>query len=115
VIEIKSKNSTAIYAILTWIVINTIFMVLELTVLNEAADLNNSILLVLWILSIVGLLSMRKLGAALTTFALTYAFSFNAFNVIYFPTTSLLNGVSSILNAVAIIYMFRSIFANAYK
>jgi hypothetical protein len=113
--EIKSKNSIAIYSILSWIVINTIFMILELTVLNDAADLNNSILLVLWVLSIVGLLSLRKFGAALTTFAFTYAFSFNAFNLIYYPTTFLLNGVSSILNAVAIIYMFRSIFANAYK
>jgi hypothetical protein len=111
----RSGKSPAIYVILAWIIINTIFMVLELTVFNDAADLNNSILLILWVSSIVGLLLMRKWGTALVTFALSYTFSFNAFNVIYFPNTSLLNGISAIVNAFAIGYMFKSIFANKYK
>jgi hypothetical protein len=111
----SSKRSPGTYGILAWIVINTIFMILELTVFNDAADKNNSILLILWISSIAGLLSMRKWGAGLVTFVLTYAFSFNAFNVIYFPDTILLNGISAIVNAVAILYMFKSIFANTYK
>jgi hypothetical protein len=111
-LENKHKKPVSIYAILAWIVINTIFMVLELTAFNDAADLNNSILLIFWISSIAGLLSMRKWGAAFGTFVLIYAFSFNAFNVIYFPDTSLLNGVSAIVNAIATFYMFRSILAN---
>jgi len=79
--ETKPNKSPAIYAILAWMIINAIFFLLELTVFNDAADLNNSILLILWALSVVGLSLMRKWGAALATFTLTYAFSFNAFNV----------------------------------
>ncbi len=111
----KSNRSPAIFAVLAWIIINLIFMILELTIFNDAADLNNSILLILWILSIIGLFSMRKIGAAITLFALTYAFSFNAFNVIYFTEARTLNSISAIINAIAIIYMFRSIFANKFK
>lgn len=111
----KSSNSPAIYAVLAWMVINAVFMVLELTVFNDAADLNNSILLVLWVLSIGGLSLMRKLGAAVATFSLTYAFSFNAFNMIYFPEARLLNGTSLIINGIAIVYIFRSIFGNRFR
>ncbi len=97
-------------------VINTIFMALEVTVLNDAADLNNSVLLVLWIISIVGLATMRKAGAAFATFSLTYAFAFNAFNVIYFhPAATLLNGSSAIINCIATAYMFRSILQNKFR
>jgi hypothetical protein len=113
--ETKSYKSPAIYAILAWMVINAIFFLLEFTVFNDAADLNNSILLILWISSIVGLSLMRKIGAALTTFTLIYAFSFNAFNVIYYPQVFLLNGTSALINGIAIIYMFKSIFANSFR
>ena len=78
--ESKSGRSPAVYAILEWMVINAVFFALELTIFEDAADLNNSILLILWALSSVGLFSKRKLGAAVTTFSLIYAFSFNAFN-----------------------------------
>ena len=96
-------------------VINAVFMVLELTVFNDAADLNNSILLILWACSTVGLYLLRKWGAALATFTVIYAFSFNAFNVIYFPPARLLNGVSAIINAVAVVYIFKNIFANRFR
>ncbi len=94
------------YAIIAWMAINVAFMALELTVFNDAADPNNSILLVLWVLSIVGLLSARRFGAAVAIFTLVYAFAFNAFNLLYFgPSIALLNGVSAVVNAVAIVYM----------
>ncbi len=112
----KSDRSIVIYAILAWAVVNAIFMALEVTVLNDAADLNNSVLLVLWIISIVGLATRRKAGAAFATFSLTYAFAFNAFNVIYFyPTATLLNGTSAIINSIAIVYMFKSILQNKFR
>lgn len=111
----KSKRSPAIYAISAWMIINAIFFLLEITILNDSADLNNSISLVLFVLSIIGLLSMRKIGAAFTTFTLTYAFSFNAFNVIYFPETRVLNGASAILNAIAIAFMFKGIFSGRFR
>jgi|SRR5665647_2780365 len=113
--EIKPKKTLAIFAIVAWMVINTVFMALEVTVFNDSADLNNSILLALWIISTVGLLLMKKFGAAIATFSLIYAFSFNAFNVIYFPEARLLNGISAVANAVAVVYMFISIFKNRYR
>ena len=111
----KPKRSTTIYAISAWMIINAIFFLLEITILNDSADLNNSISLFLFVLSIIGLLSMRKIGAAFTTFTLTYAFSFNAFNVIYFPETRVLNGATSILNAIAIAFMFKGIFSGRFR
>ncbi len=115
--EMNSKSRPlGTIAILAWMAINAIFMLFEVTYFNDAADLNNSVLLVLWILSIVGFATMRKIGAAFATFSLTYAFAFNAFNVIYFyPATTLLNGTSAILNAIAIVYMFKSIFEAKFK
>jgi hypothetical protein len=110
-----AKRTLAIFAIAAWTIINVIFMILELTIFNDAADTNNSILLVLWSTSLVALLSMRKWGAAFVTFVLIYAFSFNAFNTIYFPETSLLNAISAIINAIAIAYMFRSILAGTFN
>ena len=61
-----------------------------------------------------GLTLIRKWGAALTTFTLIYAFAFNTFNVIYYALY-LLNGTSAIINAVAIIYMFKNIFTKKFN
>ena len=110
----NNKKPAGVYAVLAWMIFNAVFYALEITILNDAVDLNNSIMLVLWVLSIIGLLSMRKLGAALATFTLIYAFAFNTFNVIYF-SIYLLNGTSAVINIIAVIYMFRIIFANKFK
>ncbi len=112
--ENKTSRPPAIYAVLAWMVINAVFMALEVTVLNDAADLNNSILLILWLASIAGLLLMKKAGAAIATFTVIYAFAFNTFNVIYFQLYTI-NGPSAIINAVAAIYLFWTIFQNKYK
>lgn len=109
----KTKRSPAIYAIAAWMIINAVFMALELTIFNDTSDLNNSILLVLWIMSTVGILFIRKYGAAIATFTLIYAFSFNAFNLIYFGAIiALLNGISAIINGVATFYMLFSLVKN---
>ena len=106
----KSKKAPAIYAIVAWMVINVVFMALELTVFNDVADPNNSILLILWAVSIASLLFMKKYGVAIATFALIYAFSFNAFNLIYFGfSIALLNGISAVINAAAAIYLLVSL------
>jgi hypothetical protein len=109
-----SKRSIGIYGVLAWMIFNAIFYALELTILNDAADLNNSIMLVLWIISIICLLSMRKAGAALVTSTLIYALSFNSFNVIYYQLY-LVNGTSAIINIIMAIYMFKLIFANKFR
>jgi hypothetical protein len=59
---IDRKRPSASFAIVAWMLVNAVFMVLELTVFNDTADLNNSILLVLWVISIIGLISLRKIG-----------------------------------------------------
>ena len=112
--ENKAKRTPAIYATVVWMIINAVFMALEVTVFNDASDLNNSILLILWVLSIAGLIFLKKYGAAIATFTLIYAFSFNAFNLIYFGASiALLNGVSAIINATAAFYMLFSLAQNS--
>jgi len=109
----NKQRSPTIYALLIWMLFNAIFYLAELTIFNDAVDLNNSIMLVLWVLSIVGLAWMKKWGAALTAFTLSYAFAFNVFNVIYYYLYTL-NGTSAIINAIALIVIFRKIFANRF-
>jgi hypothetical protein len=105
-LNIHHEKARPIYAIIFWMIINIIFMVLELTVFNDAADLNNSILLILWVVSTVSLLFVKKYGPTIAVFTLIYAFSFNAFNLIYFGLSiALLNGLSAIINLGAAIYL----------
>jgi hypothetical protein len=75
----KHKNKTALlfpYAnsnqtiiaiiVLVWMAINAVFFALEAPLFNDAADLNNSILLILWIASMASLLITRKTGYAIS-------------------------------------------------
>jgi hypothetical protein len=105
-LNIKTKRTSATYAITVWMLINVVFMVLELTVFKDAADPNNSILLVLWVVSAASLLFIRKYGETISVFTLIYAFSFNAFNLLYFGLSiALLNGISAIINLAAALYL----------
>jgi hypothetical protein len=52
-------------------VFNAIFYLAELTIFKDAADLNNSIMFVLWVLSIMGFALMKKWGAVLAAFTLS--------------------------------------------
>ncbi len=110
----NQTRSPAIYALLIWMIINATFYTAELTTLNDAMDLNNSIMLVLWVISILGLALMKKWGAALSAFTFSYAFAFNTFNVIYYEIY-LLNGTSAIVNAIAVIVIFTQIFKNKFR
>ncbi len=107
-------RSPAIYALLIWMIINAIFYAAELTTFNDFMDLNNMIMLVLWVISIIGLALMKKWGAALSAFTFSYAFAFNTFNVIYYEIY-LLNGTSAVVNAVAVIVIFIQIFKNRFR
>ena len=83
----ENKRPVGIYAVLAWMIFNAVFYALELTIFNNAADLNNSIMLVLWVFSVIGLISVRKIRAALATSTLILALAFNTFNVIYYQST----------------------------
>ena len=108
----NQKQPTATNLIFIWMAFNTVFYALEVTLFNDTADLNNSIMLILWITSMAALLRTRKLGYAISLFTLIYAFAFNSFNIIYFsaelPLTALLiNITSAIINATVFVYLFR--------
>jgi len=94
--------------------VNVVLMILELTVFGDAADLNNSLDLILWVASIADLASMRKCGAALPIFTLTYTLSTSMNNIIYYSLWAI-NGPRVVINAIAILYLFKSIFADKFK
>jgi hypothetical protein len=108
------KRPIAIYLILAWMSVNGVFMVLELTVFGDATDLNNSLELILWVVSIAGLASTRKWGVALPAFTLTYTLSTSMNNIIYYSLWTI-NGPRVVINAIAIVYLFKSIFAGKFK
>ena len=68
---------------------------------------------ILLTLSIIGLAMMKKWGAALTAFTLSYAFAFNTFNIIYFGLSGL-NLISAVINALALVLVFKNIFKNRF-
>ena len=91
--------------------VNVLLMLMLLP--EDYMDLNNWIELGLWASSIAGLLSMKKWGAALTTFTLIYTLSISVSIVIYYQIW--INVIRIIINAILTAYMFRSIFANKFK
>jgi hypothetical protein len=118
----KVSRPLGIYLILVWMAVNAFLMVIEVTVANDAADLNNSIELVLWIVSIAGLVMMKKWGAALTTLTLSYTIGISTQNVLtayylhnFNDTYPYVNAFRVIMNLIAVVYMFRTIFANKYR
>jgi hypothetical protein len=80
---------------------------------GDTADLNNWIEIVLWITSIIGVLSMRKWGVAFSIFTLSYTLSTSMGIVIYYQIW--INVLRIILNIPIIIYLFRELFAGKFK
>ena len=108
---LKTEKKSTTYLILVWVIINTVLMLLMLP--EDFLDLNNWIELVLWSSSIVGLLSMKKWGAAFVTFTLCYTLSTNVGILIYYQIW--LNAIRVIINVPLIVYMFRRIFADEFQ
>ncbi len=109
----KTKTERlATYLIVIWMMINILLMI-AMIVSGDEEDLNNWIEIALWTFSIVGLLSMKKWGAAFAIFTLCYTLSTSMGILIYFQIW--LNAVRVIINPVIIIYLFRTIFAKLSK
>jgi len=89
--------------------INAVFMILELTILGDSADLKNSIELILWASSIAGLALAQKWGVPLSTFTLIYTLSASMGNIMYYSLW-VVNAPRAIINAMLILYLFRKIF-----
>ena len=104
---LKTEKKSTTYLIVVWVIINTVLMLLMLP--EDFLDLNNWIELALWSSSIVGLLSMKKWGAAFVTFTLCYTLSTSVGILIYYQIW--LNAIRVIINVPLIVYMFRRIFA----
>ena len=104
--EDKGSRPLPIYLIVVWMAINILLMLLMLP--EDYMDPNNWIELALWSCSIVGLLSMRKWGAAFATFTLCYTLSTSVGILIYYQVW--LNAVRVAINIPAVIYLFKVLF-----
>ena len=89
---------------------------------GDYQDLNNYIEVILWIPSIVGLSLMKKWGAALTVAVLAITLGTSMGIVLFAHYLSLLhdphvpiNVLRIVVNAVAIVYLFRSIFSGKFR
>ena len=80
---------------------------------GDEEDLNNWIEIAFWAISIAGVFSMKKWGAAFATHTLCYTLSTSVGILIYYQIW--LNAARVIINAAIIIYMFKNIFAGKFK
>ena len=101
-----------IYGIAVWMILNIALM--GIILLNgDTADLNNWIELALWATSTVGLLSMRKWGAAFTIFVLVYTLSTSVGILIYYGVW--INAVRIAVNVPVIVYLLKALFEGKFK
>ncbi len=85
---------------------------------GDLADLNNYIEIALWLSSIAGILSMRKWGAALSIFTLSYTASTSMNNLIYYLAIDpdlWPNAVRVAINIPIIVYLFSGLFKAKFK
>ena len=89
---------------------------------GDPQDLNNYIEVILWLPSFVGLLMMKKWGAALTVSVLGITLGTSMGNVLlaYYTDTmhepfAPVNALRIVVNAVAIVYLFKNIFSNKFS
>jgi hypothetical protein len=101
-------------------VINTAIMLILIP--GDPTDLNNYLEPILWVVSLIGLFTMTKAGAALATSVLCITLStsvgivFLAYYVnLMTEPVAYINVIRIAINAVAIVYMFKSIFAGKFK
>jgi hypothetical protein len=89
---------------------------------GDPQDLNNYIEVILWIPSIVGLLMMTKWGAALSVSVLSITLGTSMGNVLLAYYLAVLhepfapiNALRIVINAAAIVYLFKKIFSNKFR
>ncbi len=116
----KQKKPVGIYLVIVWMIFNTIMLLLLIP--GDPTDLNNYLEPILWVISIAGLLSFRKAGIAFATTILTFTMSTSVFNVLiaYYSgflaePVGYINALRVVLNAIAVVYMWRLVFAGKLK
>jgi hypothetical protein len=106
------KRVIPIYITVVWMAVNILLMV-TLIVSGDQADLNNWIEIAFWALSIAGLLSMKKWGAAFAVFTLCYTLSTSMGILIYYQVW--INALRVAVNIPLIVYLFQELFAGKFK
>jgi len=116
----KPSRTAGIYLLLVWMAINLVFMIILIP--GDPTDLNNYIEPILWAASLIGLLTMTKTGAAIATSVLciTLSTSMGIVLLAYYTNgldqpVAYINALRIAINIVAIVYMFKSIFAGKFK
>jgi len=116
----EPKRLSVIYLLILWMIINVLLFIAMIP--GDPQDLNNYIEVVLWIPSIVGLWMMKKWGAALTVAVLGITLGTSMGNVLLAYYLSMLhepfaptNALRIVVNAAAIIYLFKNIFSNKFR
>jgi uncharacterized membrane protein (DUF2068 family) len=90
-----------------------IVLMASLILSGDVEDLNNWIEIGLWVVSIGGLLTMRKWGAAFAIVVLVYTLSTSVGILIYYQVW--LNAVRVAINVPLIIYLFHELFRGKFK
>ncbi len=114
------RRGLTIYLIVVWMVLNVALFALMLP--GDPNDINNYIEPILWVFSIVGLLSMRKAGAALTVsvMCITLSTSMGIILLAYYAgaigeAVTYVNALRIVINSAIIVYLFKAIFAGKFK
>ena len=84
---------------------------------GDFEDPNNYIELMLWIPSIVGLLLMKKWGAALSISTMCTTLGTSMGIVLYYPSLeayALINSLRIVVNLVGVVYLFKLVFAGKF-
>ncbi len=117
---VKPERPIPIYLIAVWMVVNIILLLSMIP--HDPNDLNNYLEPILWLPSLIGLLLMRKWGAALSIAVLCITLGTSMWNVLlayYTNTLNLafapINALRIAVNAIVTIYLFTLIFAGKFK
>jgi len=105
---------------MVWMVLNLVLMALMIP--GDAEDVNNYVEVVLWVCSIAGLGVRKRWGAALAIAVLGITLGTSMGNVLmayYTGTLQLLfapvNALRIVVNAVAVVYLFRCVFRGVFR
>ena len=116
----RQKITVGIYVVAVWMVINV--LLLALLIPGDLPDLNNYIEVILFVAGIIGLLTMKKAGAAFATVVLTITLSTSMGIVLLSYYSNLttepvfyINALRIAINAALIVYMFKTIYAGKYN
>lgn len=116
----KLHMPTGLYAVVAWMIVN--IAVFLLLIPGDQQDLNNYIELILLAASVAGLFTMKKAGAALATAVSCIAIGNSTGNVLLAYYSNLMtepvayiNALRIVLNVVAVVYLFRQLFAGKFR